>query len=510
MGRRTIPVIEVNEILFRWCQGHAKKEIARSLRNSVNTVKKLIFQAEGMGLKRYISSIEEIHAIAVQLNAAKKVYAVSKMQALIKMYHAQLEAWQALPHMTITQMYRLLMQEGNLFSESALRRYVKKHFKNPMKGTLPLLTVPGREAQVDFGYVGYQKDPKTGKERKSYAFVMTLSHSRYRFVRFVFSQDIKTWIDCHIQAFEFFGSVPAIVVIDNLKSGVVKSDLYDPVINRAYAELERHYGFAVDPTRIRTPRHKGKVERSIPIVRQQVLAGLNHQDIEAANQYALHWCRHEIAHRITRTTGETPWERFERDEKQVLKPLPEKKYECSQWKKAIVHTDHHVVFNGAFYSVPYAYLGQSVWLRGGTKDLKIYFEEKLIKVHCLAQDKEKWVTDEKDYPTYMQQYLVLDKKPYLEKAAALGKSVYDFIEYFVAPLSRTKQRKILALFKLGELYGNDRLNNACRRALSFENHTLSCVQDILKKGLDSFSAFAVSSPPPLEGAYLRDPSEFLS
>lgn len=102
---------------------------------------------------------------------------------------------------------------------------------------------------------------------------MTLSYSRHKFVRFVFRQDIDTWLDCHERAFAFFGGVPQRIILDNLKSGVIKPDIYDPTLNRAYADMERHFGFVADPARVRTPKHKGKVERAVPIVRKHLLAG---------------------------------------------------------------------------------------------------------------------------------------------------------------------------------------------------------------------------------------------
>jgi Integrase core domain len=513
MARRTIPVIEVNEVLFRWCQDIGKKTIARTLQISVNTVRDLIIQAENLGLKRYFSSPEEIDVIAQEIKAFKnkKCCQPRMVQAQIKEHHERLAQWWDAPHMTIRQMQRLLGEEGNVFSETSLRRYVNAHFKPLQKGVIHLITVPGREAQVDFGYAGLMWDPKNQRKRKAYAFVMTLSHSRYRFVRFVFKQDIAMWIDCHIRAFEFFGSVPEVIVIDNLRAGVIKPDLYDPVINRAYGELERHYGFVVDPARVRTPEHKGKVERNMPVVRQQILAGRAHADIEAANEYALYWARYEISQRVTRTTGETPWVRFERDEKAKLKPLPLTRFECPQWQEATVHSDHHVVFNGSFYSVPQAYLRQQVWLRASARDLKIYGQEKLIKIHLLAQHKGEWVTDINDYPEHARAYLPLDKTHYIEQAKALGEGVYDFVNGMIGPLTRTGQRKIFALFRLSEEYGNHRLNNACRRALAHGNNKFSSIKRILEKDLDlvpSMNEEDTSLSSPLDGAYLRDTAEF--
>ncbi len=510
MPRRTIPVIEVNEVLFRWCQGIGKKTVARTLQMSVNTVRDLITQAESLGLKRSTSTPEEMESISqeIKLLQAKKRSQPSVVQGQIKEHHQKIEELWDIPHITIRQIQRLLGENGNIFSETSLRRYINKHFKKASEGVIHLITLPGREAQVDFGYVGLMLDPKTNRQRKTYAFVMTLSHSRYRFVRFVFKQDVANWIDCHIRAFEFFGAVPEIIVIDNLKAGVIKPDLYDPLINRAYGELERHYGFVVDPARVRTPEHKGKVERSIPLVRQQVLAGRAHKDIEAANAYALQWARYEISQRVTRTTGETPWVRFERDEKIKLKPLPMTSFECPQWQEGTVHRDHHVVFDGSFYSVPYAHLGRRVWVRGSIRDVKIYYEEKLIKIHIRSQRKGEWVTDENDYPEHARQYLPLDVSHYLEKAKIIGEDVYVFIKKLATPLTRTCQRKIFALFRLGEEYGNKRLNEACKRALLHGNLKFESIQRILEKKLDLESQEEAALPAPLEGAYLRNPLEF--
>jgi transposase len=213
--------------------------------------------------------------------------------------------------MTVKQMVRLFKEQEVPICETSLRRYLKQaQLLSTVKATIPLMTTPGLQAQVDFGYVGKMIDPITLKKRKAYAFVMTLSHSRYRFVRFVFKQDVTTWIDCHVRAFHFYRGVPRTLLVDNLKAGVIQSDIYDPIINRAYGELERYYGFTVDPAKVRIARHKGKVERSIPLVRQQLIAGRNYRDIHHANEQALLWCKDIIATVVTRSTGETPATRF--------------------------------------------------------------------------------------------------------------------------------------------------------------------------------------------------------
>ncbi|MDP2871017.1 MAG: DDE-type integrase/transposase/recombinase, partial [Bacillota bacterium] len=108
---------------------------------------------------------------------------------------------------------------------------------------------PGEEAQVDFGYMGPWQDPITGKTHRVYAFALVLSYSRHMFVRLVVRLNALSWQQCHTEALAFFGAVPRRIILNNLKSGVVKPDLYDPKLNRSYAELAAHYGFLIDPAR---------------------------------------------------------------------------------------------------------------------------------------------------------------------------------------------------------------------------------------------------------------------
>lgn len=104
----------------------------------------------------------------------------------------------------------------------------------------------GEEAQVDFGSAGMMSDPDTGKKRRAHAFLMTLSYSRLHYVEFVFDQGQVTWVKCHMNAFEFFGGVPERIILDNLKSGILRPNTYDPVFNKTYAEYGKHYGFILD------------------------------------------------------------------------------------------------------------------------------------------------------------------------------------------------------------------------------------------------------------------------
>ena len=111
---------------------------------------------------------------------------------------------------------------------------------------------PAEEAQIDFGYLGMWQDPKTGKRYRLWAFALILSFSRHMFVRVVTRMDQREWLMCHTSAFEFFGGAPKRIVPDNLKSGIIKADLYDPKFNQGYEELAHHYGIIIDPAAMKS------------------------------------------------------------------------------------------------------------------------------------------------------------------------------------------------------------------------------------------------------------------
>lgn len=504
-------MIEIEEVLYRWLQGISMRQIARSLGISRNTVKKLVTQGQQAGITQGNSTvrIEDMRESLAGLRHQKES-STGIVQAYLSSQHEQISQWREMPYMTVTQMVRLFQAQGNRVSETSLRRYIAKHFPTLPLATVHLTTQPGRQAQVDFFYAGMMFDPLTLKLRKAYGFIMTLSHSRYRFVRFVFRQDVETWIDCHIRAFHFFGGVPETIMLDNLKAGVLKADIYDPLFNRSYGELERHYGFVCDPNKVRTAQHKGKVERSVTIVRQQVLAGRNFKDSEEANAAALTWCRHEIVTKVTRTTGRTPWDLFEKEEKACLKPLPTTDYECALWQQLKVHRDHHVVFEGSYYSLPTQYIGQVVWLRAGKRMVDIYLEHQKIKTHVRAKTRGQWVTDPQDYPQGKQEFLHKDKEGCLKQAQDIGPFTVQFLDRLLKVPTMLGQRKAQAILRLASHYGEARLEAAIKRSLSFDNYAYRSVKKILSHGYHEERGIP-TEPPVLDQhtSYLRPTHELV-
>lgn len=264
---------------------------------------------------------------------------------------------------------------------------------------------------------------------------------------------------------------------------MVKADLYDPTINRAYAELERHYGFVADPAKVRTPEHKGKVERSVPVVRQQLVAGRQYLDLADANEKALSWSLAAIGREKHGTTHEEPMLRFERDEKSCLIPLPAARFEIPLWKQCTVHPDHHVVFDKSYYSVPTRYVGKEVWVRGTFRLTEIFLEGARIKCHARAHKAGTWRTDMNDYPEKAKAFLFAHPTWCRQQAESLGESISLMVQQILEPHSLVNLRKAQAVLRLADKHGADKLDAACRHLLAHGSTSRSSLQRLLERGI---------------------------
>lgn len=513
----------IREVLYQHTKNISARSIAKSFGMSKTTIRKYLQLAKVFGYSNKINdkTLQEI-AIKVEESLYKTSnsgdisigFKNAPVMASLLEHQDLIKDWLKIPNMTHTQIKRLLAEEGVTVSERSINRFIQKCFPSLSKYTVHLITEAGREAQVDFGYVGMMNDEQ-GKARKTYAFVMTLAHSRYRYVEFVTAQDQVSWAKVHINAFQFFGGVPLRIVLDNLKAGVIKPDIFDPTLNETYSELSRFYGFAIDPAKAYKPEHKGKVERSVRIVKEQLIAGRKYTDINNANACALKWCKLEISHVVCSSIGKKPIDVFNQEEKDVLLSLPSGFFDIAQWSTAKVHRDHHFVVDGNFYSVPTRYIGELIDVRIGLKTVSAYYKHKIIKTHIRNFDKGQWITDQKDYPESARYYLDNTRDVCLELAEAIGPSAYQMIQRIVLTGTRIGLRKSQAILRLAIKYSKDRLEAACLRSLAYDNYEYKTLYNILSNDLDKINtqdAASVKTPELKyhENSYIRSSEEYIS
>ncbi|MGH8896007.1 MAG: DDE-type integrase/transposase/recombinase [Egibacteraceae bacterium] len=200
---------------------------------------------------------------------------------------------------------RLRDEEGLAASLASFRRYI--HAELPVEAARSAVTVgedsppPGQEAQIDYGFLGTWCDPESKRQRRVWTFVMVLRLAGTCSPYPVVAMTSAAWIDAHVAAFAFFGGTPARLVPDNLKTSVIKPDLYDPKLNRAWAELAAHYGCLIDPARAGKPKDKPRVERPMPYAREGFWAGRDWPSLAGMRDAALIWCTEVIGRRAHRS-----------------------------------------------------------------------------------------------------------------------------------------------------------------------------------------------------------------
>lgn len=502
---------EIREVLYQKTKRVSNKQIASNLGISRTSVCKYIKIAQSFGFNELVSNtiLEEITNKVYQRIYNSKTKE-SECFTKLNEFQKQIGLWLEEKYITHTQINRKLKEKGISISDRTLNRYIQAKFPKYPKATIHIITNPGEEAQVDYGYVGLMKD-KNGKDRKVYAFVMTLSHSRYRYVEFVTSQDQISWCQSHINAFQFFGAVPKRVLLDNLKSGVIKPDIYDPIINKSYQELSHFYSFIIDPAKSSTPQHKGKVEKSVHIVKQQLIAACSYNNIEQANMVALNWCKHEIAEKVCTSTGKTPIDLFISEDKPNMLPMRTDPFDLPEWTIAKVHNDHHVVIKKNFYTVPTIYIGKEVNVRIGLKSIQIYYDNKIIKTHVRSFKTGQWITDIDDYHESAKHHLKLLPKACKKLAKEIGEATLSFVENILLESSRTNLRKAQAIIRLREHYSDTRIEAACLRCIAYDNYDYKAIVRVLQAGLDRKDTQSFSTKVnPESTAYIRPASSYSS
>ena len=203
---------------------------------------------------------------------------------------------------------------------NSVKRFVRGLRKEDPKQFDRLEFLPGEEAQVDYG-TGAKTLHSTGKYRKTRLFIMTLKYSKRSFRKVVWQSSKETWARLHEESFRYFGGCPQYVVLDNLKEGVIKPDLYEPELNTVYAAMLDHYGVVADPARVRDPNRKGTVENAVQHTQDTALKGRTFESIERQNEWLTHWEEQWAAQRIHGRTKRQVEEMFQ-EEKPYLKQLP--------------------------------------------------------------------------------------------------------------------------------------------------------------------------------------------
>lgn len=485
-------MIDVVEILQHWHAGRPKLTLSASLGVSPKTVRKYVAPAQAEGIEPgdglvldragWAAKVAVWFPELVDARARSSTWPV--LEARRELIGKMLET------NTLATVHQRLRDEHDLkVSVTSLRRYVWQAFpdRDQAAVTVPRPPVPPGEAQIDYGYLGRWLDPLANRVRRVWAFVIVLACSRHMFVRPVLSMDQTSWVAAHLAAWEFFGSCPDRLVVDNLKTGVIKADMYDPKLNRAYAEMAAHYGCLVDPARAQKPRDKPRVERMMPYVRDSFWRGRTFGSVADMQARAVEWCLNIAGTRAHRSLdGAQPIAVFRAVEEPALSPLPPAPFELAQWFAPVVAPDCHVNVDKVLYSVPWPHLGKRVDARASERLVEVFADGQLIKTWPRAQRGR--FTDDNDYPPEKIAFFLRTPVWCRSRAEALGEHVTELVVGLLADHALHHLRAAQGIIGLADRYGPDRLDAACRRALEVGDPTYRTVKGILAVGADNHPA----------------------
>jgi len=475
--------MEIQEVLRRLRAGESDRAIHRALRIHRETVKKYrVWAAEQGLLTGELPSVAELHQIlAATLPSSAPPQNVSSVEP-----YRELVVRLRSEGVEVAAIHARLQERGYGGSYAAVWRFVRQLEPLTPEATVRVERRPGEEAQVDFGYAGMMRDPYSGQMRRSWAFVMTLAWSRHQYVEFVFDQRVETWLLCHRHAFDYFGGVPQRIVLDNLKAAIRRACQDDPQVQQAYRECAQHYGFLIAPCRVRTPQHKGKVEQGgVHYVKRNFLGGREATTLTQANREVRRWCETTAGQREHGTTKRQPLVCFQEIEQACLQPLPTQPYDVGVWKVLKLHRDCHVVFEGSYYSAPFAYIGQRLRLRADLQWVRLYSPDyQLIASHERAEAPGTRRTHLEHLPPAKVPGLGLNRTGCQTQAARIGPATAAVVQQLLDDPVLDRLPTAGRLLRLCEAYGDTRVEAACQRALAFGDPAYLTVKRILTQHLD--------------------------
>jgi len=397
------------------------------------------------------------------------------------------------------------LQSEHGFAESyqSVQRFVR-HLRSATP--LPFRRMecePGEEAQIDFGTgapvitpVAQASTPQAtapmpgdqasthgakGRRRRTHVFRIVLSHSRKGYSESVFRQTTEEFIRCIENAFQHFGGVPKTLVIDNLKAAVTRADWYDPDLNPKIQAFCEHYGTVILPTRPRTPRHKGKVEKGVDYVQSNALKGRTFSSLQDQNEHLLDWESHVADTRIHGTTRKQVGKVFKEVERLTLQPLPTERFPFFHEAERSVHRDGHVAVDNAYYSVPPEHVGHSVWARWDSRVVRIFNQRmRQIAIH-VKHEPGRFSTQSPHILSEKISGVERGAAWLLDKASWLGPHTQQWAESMVQNRGIQGVRVLQGLLNLANRHPDKDIEKACEIAQTHGAYRLRSIRELIKR-----------------------------
>jgi transposase len=356
----------------------------------------------------------------------------------------------------------LVSDHGFAGGYQTVKRFVRKLRGSDLPAAVGIiLTAAGEEAQVDYGSGPMVRDPQSGKYRRTRLFVLTLGYSRKSVRLLAWRSSARIWAELHEKAFRRLGGCPRVVVLDNLKEGVLVPDIYDPTVNPLFRDVLAHYGVVALPCRIQDPDRKGKVESGIGHTQKTPLKGMRFESLEEAQAYLDRWEQRWADTRIHGTTKRQVAAMFT-EEKPHLLSLPLEPFRYYQYGERVVHLDGCVEVEAAYYSLPPGWIGRPIKVQWDALHVRILHPNtnQLLREH-LRQKRGGYRIQEEDHPKKMP----LSTAQLLRRAEHAGAQIGKLCQLIYQRQGEAGIRRILGVLSLMKKYGAAAVEDACATAL---------------------------------------------
>jgi transposase len=345
---------------------------------------------------------------------------------------------------------------------ASVKRFVRKlRGSATPEARVVIETAPGEEAQVDYGTGPMVRDPLSGKYRRTRLFVMTLGHSRKSVRLLVFRSSSRVWAELHEHAFRRLGGATRVVVLDNLREGVLAADIHDPTLNPLYRDVLKHYGVVALPCRVQDPDRKGKVESGVGHAQKTPLKGLRFESLEEAQAYLDRWEERWADTRIHGTTKRQVAAMFA-EERPALLALPLEPFRYYQYGERTVHLDGCVEVEAAYYGAPPGWIGRRVRVQWNTSQVRLMdpLTGQLLREHLRLQRGGHRIKDQ-DRPRRTP----LSTQQLLSRASQAGAHIGALCQGLHHRQGEVALRRILGVLSLAKKYGVAATEDACAIAL---------------------------------------------
>ena len=339
-------------------------------------------------------------------------------------------------------------------------------------------TAAGEEAQVDYGSGPMVRDPQSGKYRRTRLFVLTLGYSRKSVRLLLFRSSSRVWAELHEKAFRRLGGCPRLVVLDNLREGVIVADIYDPTLNPLFRDVLAHYGVVAMPCRIKDPDRKGKVEAGVGHAQKTPLKGMRFESLEEAQAYLDRWEERWADTRIHGTTKRQVAAMFS-EEKPSLLPLPVEPFRYYQYGERVVHLDGCVEVEAAYYGLPPGWIGRGVKVQWDALHVRILHPgtNQLLREH-IRQKRGGYRIKNEDYPKKMP----FSTAQLLHRAGRAGTQIGVLCVAIYQRQGEVGIRRMLGILSLAKKYGTVAVEDACAAALEIGVPEYRFVRRYLERG----------------------------